>query len=276
MANKRIRALTEVTSMGDTDVVAIDNTTLSEAKKITKANLLTETTAAIALKEDRANKTTDLSVSNDILFPTTEAVNEGLDLKLNKDFIPFTEETVVVGTDVVPINTGASVLKKMTFDTAKTWIIETATSVLGTIAQTVKGAINELKGDLGDLQTDVGDVTTLDTTSKEVVGAINEVNTAKMAIATYDPNAVGADAFDSANTVYDPTDSTLIATTVKTAIDELDEKVEETEDGVEALDIRVDDLEDMNAFTDTDSTVYSWKLIKSTEGNMQIEYTEVV
>ena len=29
-------------------------------------------------------------------------------------------------------------------------------------------------------------------------------------------------------------------------------------------------------FTDTNDTVYSWRLIKSTEGIMQLEYTEVI
>lgn len=45
-----------------------------------------------------------------------------------------------------------------------------------------------------------------------------------MTKAVYDPNTVEADVFDSENTVYDNSDSSLDSTNVKSSIDELDEK----------------------------------------------------
>lgn len=74
MAGKRIRGLTATTTVADTDVLAIDNSTLSEAAKITKANFLSAERADILLRELESNKTTVLSAPNDITFPTTKAV----------------------------------------------------------------------------------------------------------------------------------------------------------------------------------------------------------
>jgi tetrahydromethanopterin S-methyltransferase subunit B len=51
-------------------------------------------------------------------------------------------------------------------------------------------------------------------------------------------------------------------------------------ESVDKLDMAVKDNADListnTQFTDVDNVVYSWRFIKSAEGHMQLEYTEVI
>ena len=91
--------------------------------------------------------------------------------------------------------------------------------------------------------TDAGNLASLTTTEKgSLVGAINEINTL---ISTN----VG--------------DLETLTTTDKSSL------VNATNE--------VKNLVDTNTqFTDVDNVVYSWRFIKSAEGHMQLEYTEVI
>jgi hypothetical protein len=99
MAGKRIRGLAETTTMANTDYVILDNSVLSESKKISKVNLLKEIQAEVDGKqaslgytaENIANKSTDIETDgiSDIKYPSAKATKDYVDtkddLKMNLD-----------------------------------------------------------------------------------------------------------------------------------------------------------------------------------------------
>jgi len=224
MAGKRIRGLDTSTIALDADYVAIDNSTFTDAKKVTKANFLSEDRADIALRELASHKTTVLSVSNDVLYPTVKAVNDGLDLKLDKDFTALTDEPTLLGTDIVPINIADSTLKKTLLSTIATWIGETFAYALTTTAQTIKGAINELVTTVGTKIAKTTNITALNETGI-ADGEIAVFNLTNKDIRTSDKTIVttlGADdtTVPTSKAVKDVTDAKIAKTTNITSLNE--------------------------------------------------------
>jgi hypothetical protein len=77
---KRIRALTEATAMGDDDYTIIDNSVLSESRKITKANLLKEVVSGLDAKQNKDNNAA-LATTEKSIVPAINEINtkaEGL------------------------------------------------------------------------------------------------------------------------------------------------------------------------------------------------------
>jgi hypothetical protein len=145
MAGKRIRELDTSTTAIDTDYVAIDNSTLTDAKKITKANFLKEDREDIALRELASNKTTVLSPSNDVLFPTVKAVNNGLDLKLSKttNIIALNDAGIADGEIAVFNLTNKDIRSSnKTISDVETpqnnWNIEQDNIILGNLSDTIR------------------------------------------------------------------------------------------------------------------------------------------
>lgn len=93
----------------------------------------------------------------------------GLTSKIPQNFSDATDETVLLGTDNVPLNKSDGTYKKISFSVVAVWILSTVTIALNTVAQNIKDAINEL----------VGAVLTLSNTSASETTRNNAWNTSQ-------------------------------------------------------------------------------------------------
>ena len=112
------------------------------------------------------------------------------------------------------------------------------------------------KAKVTNATTNIGTLASLTTTEKSsLVGAVNEVDSH----ADTNTTNIGDLAYTEDNYITDS---------------------EPLTESVDKLDMAVKDNADListnTQFTDVDNVVYSWRFIKSAEGHMQLEYTEVI